>query len=98
MTNERKYWKGIEELQQTESFQKSKSLEFPEQNNLESMLADDELNESSTGRRDFLKFLGFSVVAATVAACEAPVISSTLCHEAREYRSWYGDLVCIDLL
>ena len=62
MTNERKYWKGIEELQQTESFQKSKSLEFPEQNNLESMLADDELNESSTGRRDFLKFLGFSVV------------------------------------
>ena len=60
MTNERKYWKGIEELQKTESFQKSKSLEFPEQNNLESMLADDELNESSTGRRDFLKFLGFS--------------------------------------
>ena len=76
MTNERKYWKGIEELQQTESFQKSKSLEFPEQNNLESMLADDELNESSTGRRDFLKFLGFSVVAATVAACEAPVIKA----------------------
>ncbi|OUT71771.1 MAG: hypothetical protein CBB76_03250 [Crocinitomicaceae bacterium TMED16] len=76
MTNERKYWKGIEELQQTESFQKSKSVEFPEQNNLESMLADDELNESSTGRRDFLKFLGFSVVAATVAACEAPVIKA----------------------
>jgi len=76
MTNERKYWKGIEELQETESFQKSKSVEFPEQNNLESMLADDELNESSTGRRDFLKFLGFSVVAATVAACEAPVIKA----------------------
>jgi len=76
MTNERKYWKGIEELQETESFQKSKAVEFPEQNNLESMLADEELNESSTGRRDFLKFLGFSVVAATVAACEAPVIKA----------------------
>ena len=76
MTNDRKYWKGLEELHQTEAFQKSKEVEFPEQNNLENILSDDSLNESSTGRRDFLKFLGFSVVAATVAACEAPVIKA----------------------
>ena len=66
----------MDELQETQSFQASKSVEFPEQNNLESILADDELNEASTGRRDFLKFLGFSVAAATVAACEAPVIKA----------------------
>ena len=76
MASKNKYWKGIDELQETQSFQASKSVEFPEQNNLESILADDELNESSTGRRDFLKFLGFSVAAATVAACEAPVIKA----------------------
>ena len=76
MTNDRKYWKGLEELHQTEAFQKSKEVEFPEQNNLENILSDDSLNESSTGRRDFLKFLGFSVVAATVAACEAPIIKA----------------------
>jgi len=40
---------------------------------VDEFLADENLNETSTGRRDFLKFLGFSVAAATVAACEAPV-------------------------
>ena len=77
MSNERKYWKGIEELNQTASFQESLESEFPQSNSsVEGLLADDQLNESSTGRRDFLKFLGFSVAAATVAACEAPVIKA----------------------
>jgi molybdopterin-containing oxidoreductase family iron-sulfur binding subunit len=77
MTNEKKYWKGIEELNQTASFQESLESEFPQSNStVEGLLADDQLNESSTGRRDFLKFLGFSVAAATVAACEAPVIKA----------------------
>jgi len=40
---------------------------------VDEFLADEETRESSTNRRDFLKFLGFSVAAATVAACEAPV-------------------------
>ena len=77
MTNEKKYWKGIEELNQTASFQESLESEFPQSNSsVEGLLADDQLNEASTGRRDFLKFLGFSVAAATVAACEAPVIKA----------------------
>ena len=42
-------------------------------------MSDDKLQESSTGRRDFLKFLGFSVAAATVAACEAPVTKAIPC-------------------
>lgn len=40
---------------------------------VDEFLADEQTRESSTNRRDFLKFLGFSVAAATLAACEAPV-------------------------
>jgi Fe-S-cluster-containing dehydrogenase component len=40
---------------------------------VDEFLADEETREASTNRRDFLKFLGFSVAAATIAACEAPV-------------------------
>lgn len=70
----RKYWKGLEELNETPAFLESRDQEFPsEKNSIEEFLGDDQLAESSTGRRDFLKFLGFSVAAATVAACEAPV-------------------------
>ena len=69
----RKYWKGIEELKETPEFIKHKEQEFPTQQTIEQFLADDNLAETSTARRDFLKFLGFSVAAATLAACEAPV-------------------------
>jgi len=69
----RKYWKGLEELRETPEFLKSKEQEFPTQVSVEEFLGDENLKETSTARRDFLKFLGFSVAAATVAACEAPV-------------------------
>ncbi len=69
----RKYWKGLEELRETPEFLNSKEQEFPTQMSVEEFLGDENLKESSTARRDFLKFLGFSVAAATVAACEAPV-------------------------
>ena len=69
----RKYWKGLEELKETPEFLKSKEQEFPAEMSVEEFLGDDKLAEKSTARRDFLKFLGFSVAAATVAACEAPV-------------------------
>ena len=69
----RKYWKGIEELKETPEFIKHKDQEFPNQQTIEEFLSDEKLAETSTARRDFLKFLGFSVAAATLAACEAPV-------------------------
>ncbi len=69
----RKYWKGLEELNETPAFLKSKEQEFPSEMSVEEFLGDENLKETSTARRDFLKFLGFSVAAATVAACEAPV-------------------------
>src|SRR5574343_508325 len=69
----RKYWKGLEELRETPEFLNSKDQEFPTQMSVDEFLGDENLKETSTARRDFLKFLGFSVAAATVAACEAPV-------------------------
>ena len=59
MANTKKYWKGIEELNETKSFRDSKESEFPQSSSIESFLADEKLGESSTGRRDFLKFLFF---------------------------------------
>lgn len=71
----KKYWKGIDELKETPSFLASRDQEFPAQS-VEEFLGDEQLAETSTARRDFLKFLGFSVAAATVAACEAPVVKA----------------------
>ncbi|MDX1653293.1 MAG: TAT-variant-translocated molybdopterin oxidoreductase [Brumimicrobium sp.] len=69
----RKYWKGLEELDETPAFVEQRDREFTKDLTVEEFLSDDKLSESSTPRRDFLKFLGFSVAAATIAACEAPV-------------------------
>jgi MoCo/4Fe-4S cofactor protein with predicted Tat translocation signal len=69
----RKYWKGLEELKETPEFLKSREQEFTNEISVDEFLGDESLKETSTARRDFLKFLGFSVAAATVAACEAPV-------------------------
>ncbi len=76
MSMTKKYWKGIDELKETPAFLKTKDQEFSNPNSIEEFLADEKLGESSTERRDFLKFLGFSVAAATLAACEAPVIKA----------------------
>ena len=73
---DKKYWTGLEELHQTPEFENASSKEFQEDLPVEEFLGNKNLSETSTGRRDFLKFLGFSVTAATVAACEAPVIKS----------------------
>ena len=66
------YWKGLEELAQDESFKKYAQKEFPEHLpvNLQKGGFDEDENSS---RRDFLKLMGFSVAAASLAACEAPV-------------------------
>lgn len=76
MSTNKQYWKGIEELENTPEFLKNRDNEFAEELPIDAFLGDEKLKESSTSRRDFLKFLGFSVTAATLAACEAPVIKS----------------------
>ena len=73
MGTNRKYWKGIDELKQTPEFLETVDKEFNNQLSVEEFLGDEKLMDTATNRRDFMKFLGFSVAAATLAACEAPV-------------------------
>ena len=60
------YWKGLEQLSNDPEFVKNADREFAE---LPSSLNED----GSASRRDFLKLMGFSLAAASLAACEAPV-------------------------
>lgn len=69
----KKYWKGLEELNHNPEFVQNANNEFAEQIPVEKFLGDEKLENSGTNRRDFLKFLGFSVTAASLAACETPV-------------------------
>ena len=78
MADNKKYWTGIEDLANTPVAQKLKENEFAaEVPSSTEFLGDKEsLESSSTSRRDFLKYLGFSTAAATLAACESPVVES----------------------
>ncbi len=70
---EKKYWQSFGELNQSGSFQEKAANEFQEPLlPLEDL--DNGLLESKSPRRDFLKYLGFSTAAATLAAsCQTPV-------------------------
>lgn len=78
MASNKKYWRGVEELNEDSSIVKAlQQNEFTEEIPTDEFLGDKEnLGDSSTSRRDFLKFVGFSTAAATLAACEGPVIKS----------------------
>ncbi|MFT4659921.1 MAG: MoCo/4Fe-4S cofactor protein with predicted Tat translocation signal [Patiriisocius sp.] len=73
MGSKNKYWAGLEELHETESFKESASKEFADDLTVQEFVEETDIESLSSGRRDFLKFLGFSVGAATLAACETPV-------------------------
>ena len=76
MSNSRQYWQSVEQLDNNEEFIAKNNDEFSEELPLDQFLEKQELSTSSTSRRDFLKFVGFSVTAATLAACETPVMKS----------------------
>ena len=76
MADNKIYWSGLEELDRTPEFERIESEEFPAERPVDEFLSDDRLQRANTGRRDFLKFMGFSVTAATLAACETPVVKS----------------------
>ena len=70
----KKYWKGLEELNNGPEFIQKSQDEFSEELPVENFLSKGSLfGDNGTNRRDFLKFLGFSVTAASLAACETPV-------------------------
>lgn len=76
MSKVKTYWKGIEEKEQSDSFIEQSKNEFPTELSTQEFLGDSAMAGSSTNRRDFLKFMGFSVAAATLAACETPVVKA----------------------
>ncbi|MEO8416054.1 MAG: TAT-variant-translocated molybdopterin oxidoreductase, partial [Ginsengibacter sp.] len=70
---EKKYWQNFDELNQSEAEQKSLKNEFKEELPFEE-LANENIFNAKTPRRDFLKYMGFSTAAAALAAsCEMPV-------------------------
>ena len=69
--SQKQYWKGLEELHNTADHKEVVENEFKEDLPFD---MSGKLLDANTPRRDFLKFLGFSTAAATLAAsCEMPV-------------------------
>lgn len=65
--NKKTYWKGLEQLTNDPEFVKNADREFPEYLPIAGQ------EEGGASRRDFLKLMGFSLAAASLAACEAPI-------------------------
>lgn len=73
MESNKKYWKGLEEYNNTPDFVENNKNEFAEPLPIEDVLNEAGLS-TVTPRRDFLKALGFGLGAVTLAACQtAPV-------------------------
>src|SRR5271168_1417437 len=71
--SDKKYWQSFGERNDSDAFQKSTEDEFSDSLPLEG-LDGKGLFDAKHPRRDFLKYLGFSTAAATLAAsCEMPV-------------------------
>ena len=78
MASNKKYWKSEAELNPNDSIVETlRQNEFTESIPVDEFLGDKEnLSATSTNRRDFLKYVGFSTAAASLAACEGPVKKS----------------------
>ncbi|GGW29823.1 TAT-variant-translocated molybdopterin oxidoreductase [Arenibacter certesii] len=78
MSSNKKYWKSEAELNPNDSIVETlRQNEFTQDIPVDEFLGDKEtLAATSTNRRDFLKYVGFSTAAASLAACEGPVIKS----------------------
>ena len=78
MATSKKYWKSTAQLDSSNEMVKDlEQNEFANPIPTGEFLGDDaSMTESKTSRRDFLKYVGFSTAAASLAACEGPVIHS----------------------
>ena len=76
MSSNKKYWKSVEELENGSIVEALRNNEFVEEIPTDEFLGNADAMSSSTSRRDFLKYVGFSTAAATLAACEGPVNKS----------------------
>jgi len=78
----KKYWQSLDQLNETSEFLDSAKNEFAEDVPTAALgrkfpaakfITDEKKSDEGFSRRDFLKVMGFSVGAATLAACETPV-------------------------
>ena len=78
MSTNKVYWKSVAQLdKKNDLVQKLEQNEFVDKIPVDEFLGDEKtMGESNTNRRDFLKYVGFSTAAASLAACEGPVIKS----------------------
>ena len=78
MSTNKVYWKSVAQLEKdNELVQKLEQNEFVDKIPVDEFLGDEKtMGESNTNRRDFLKYVGFSTAAASLAACEGPIIKS----------------------
>ena len=77
MASNKKYWQSVAEIEDNSIVEALSKNEFVEEIPTDEFLGDKEtLETSSTSRRDFLKYVGFTTAAATLAACEGPVKKS----------------------
>lgn len=78
MSSNKKYWKSEAELNPNDSIVETlRQNEFVQDIPVDEFLGDKaNLASTSTNRRDFLKYVGFSTAAASLAACEGPVVKS----------------------
>ena len=78
MSSNKVYWKSVAQLNKYNGLvQKLEQNEFVDKIPVDEFLGDEEtMGDSNTNRRDFLKYIGFSTAAASLAACEGPVIKS----------------------
>ena len=76
MQKKKTYWKNSEQLNYESSIiKKLEQNEFVEKLPI-GPNSSELIENSSSSRRDFLKFVGFSTAAAAAAACEGPVVKS----------------------
>ena len=69
MSSNKKYWKSVEELDKNSSIVEAlRNNEFVEEIPTDEFLGNSGALTSSTSRRDFLKYVGFSTAAVTLAA------------------------------
>lgn len=76
MSSNKITFRSIHELEDPTLTHTLAKKEFQNEIPVEEFLSDAKTKSSNTTRREFLKYLGFSTAAVTLAACEAPVIKT----------------------
>ncbi|MCO4293447.1 TAT-variant-translocated molybdopterin oxidoreductase [Solitalea sp. MAHUQ-68] len=77
-SNNKTYWKGLEELNPTPEFEALQKREFAEDLPIEEILSGKANDSSVMPRRDFLKSLGFGVGAVALAACNKTPVNKAV--------------------